>query len=53
MNNNPLVSVILTSYNYEEYVLEAIRSIFAQTYRNMELIIVDDGSHDATRKVIE
>lgn len=53
MNSNPLVTVILTSYNYEDYVQESIRSIFSQTYGNMELIIVDDGSHDASRNVIE
>lgn len=53
MKNKPLVSVILTSYNYEEYISESIHSIFNQTYRNIELIIVDDGSQDSSRKVIE
>ncbi|MBI3119311.1 MAG: glycosyltransferase family 2 protein, partial [Candidatus Hydrogenedentes bacterium] len=50
---SPSVSVILTSYNYAQYVAEAIRSVFAQTYPNVELIIVDDGSADTSRAVIE
>ena len=37
--NHPLVSVILTSYNYETFIQEAIESVFDQTYRPMELII--------------
>lgn len=49
----PRVSVILTSYNYEQYVAEAIASVFRQTYRNIELIIVDDGSTDHSREVID
>lgn len=52
MDSNPLFSVILTSSNYEEYVAEAIHSVFSQTYPNIELIIVDDGSRDASREII-
>jgi glycosyltransferase involved in cell wall biosynthesis len=48
----PLVSVILTSYNYEQFVGEAIQSVYAQSYQNLELIIVDDGSTDNSREVI-
>ncbi len=51
--NAPLVSVILTSYNHEPYIAEAIRSVFAQSYRPMELVVVDDGSKDGSRGVIE
>lgn len=48
----PLVSVILTSYNYADFVGDAIRSVFAQTWRPMELIVVDDGSSDASPAII-
>ncbi len=51
--DRPLVSVLLTSYNYERYVGEAIASVYAQTYRPIELIIADDGSQDQSRRVIE
>ncbi|MFA6954567.1 MAG: glycosyltransferase [Thermoanaerobaculia bacterium] len=48
----PLISVVIPSYNCEKYVAEAIRSVFKQTYRPLELVIVDDGSTDRSREVI-
>ena len=51
-SDTPLVSVILTSYNYARYVGEAIDSVFAQSHRRCELIVVDDGSTDGSREVI-
>lgn len=49
----PLVSVITPTYNRARFLPNAILSVFAQTVHNIELIIVDDGSEDDTRAVIE
>ncbi len=51
--NNPLVSVILDNYNYAEFLPEAIESVMNQTYKHFELILVDDGSTDNSKKIIE
>ncbi|MFN9111279.1 MAG: glycosyltransferase family 2 protein, partial [Bacteroidota bacterium] len=45
---NPLLSVLMTSYNREQYIGEAIKSVQASTFTDWELIIVDDGSKDNT-----
>jgi glycosyltransferase involved in cell wall biosynthesis len=44
----PLVSIVIPSYNHERYVEEAIRSACSQTYANLELIVIDDGSRDGS-----
>jgi glycosyltransferase involved in cell wall biosynthesis len=44
----PLVSVIVTAYNHEQYIAAAIQSVLDQTYRDYEVIVVDDGSTDST-----
>ncbi len=49
----PLVSVIMPAYNAEQYIGEAIESILHQTFRDFELIIIDDGSNDGTLHVIQ
>ena len=53
MSTNPLVSVIIPAYNHEKYVQETIKSIINQTYKNIELIILDDGSKDSTWNKIQ
>jgi glycosyltransferase involved in cell wall biosynthesis len=50
---NPLVSILVSNYNYARWVGEAIQSALDQTYRNIELIICDDGSTDDSVQVIE
>jgi glycosyltransferase involved in cell wall biosynthesis len=46
--NEPLVSVIITAFNREKYIAEAIESVLNSTYENFELIICDDASTDGT-----
>lgn len=48
ITNNPLVSVIVITYNSSKFVLETLESIKAQTYQNIELVISDDSSNDDT-----
>lgn len=48
-----LVTVVVTVYNHEQYISECLTSIFKQTYQNIELIIMNDGSTDQSEKVIK
>jgi len=51
MTNQPLVSVVLIFWNAERFIAEAIESVFAQTYRAWELLLVDDGSSDGSTTI--
>ena len=48
-----LISVVVTCYNHENYIEQCLRSIFNQTYRNIELIVLDDGSTDNSSEIIQ
>jgi len=48
-----LVSILMTAYNRERYIAEAIESVLRSSYDELELIVVDDGSSDGTRAVAE
>ena len=48
-----LISVVVTCYNHQDYIEQCLRSIFAQTYRNIELLVLDDGSSDHSAEIIE
>ena len=52
-NFYPLVTIYITNFNYGLYLNESIKSVLNQTYQNYELIIIDDGSTDNSKKVIE
>lgn len=47
------VSVLMSTYNAEKYVANSIKSIGEQTYKNIEFLIIDDGSTDSTYKILE
>ncbi len=49
----PLVSVLIGSFNQSEYIMDAIESIFNQTYTNWEMIIIDNGSTDGSHKLLQ
>jgi glycosyltransferase involved in cell wall biosynthesis len=49
----PLVSICMPAYNAAKYIDETLESIFNQTYKNIEIVIVNDGSTDDTAKVLE
>lgn len=52
-NKEPLVSIVIPLYNTEEYVEESIRSIINQSYKNLEIIVVDDCSTDNSLEIVK
>ena len=49
---NPLVSVIIPSYNHERFITQCIENIINQTYKNFELTVIDDGSKDGSPEIL-
>ena len=53
MKDAPLISILIPAYNHELYIMETIQSIVKQDYKNIELIVIDDGSQDKTWKILQ
>lgn len=50
---DPLVSVIIPSFNSKSWICESLESVFRQTYNNIQIIVIDDGSTDGTQELLE
>lgn len=50
--DQPLVTVIIPSYNHERYISQSIESVVFQSYKNIEIIVIDDGSKDQSVTLI-
>jgi glycosyltransferase involved in cell wall biosynthesis len=48
----PMISIVITAYNYRHYIQECLDSCYNQTYRPIEIIVVDDGSTDGTKHMV-
>lgn len=53
LTTKPLVTIYITNFNYAKYIENAIQSVLNQTFQNFELFIIDDGSTDNSKKIIE
>lgn len=52
-HDSPLISIVVTCYNYEQYIGETLDSLINQTYKNIEVIVVDDGSSDSSVDIVK
>lgn len=53
MNNNPLVSILSPCYNVEKYIPKCLDTIIGQTYSNLQIVLIDDGSKDGTWEIMQ
>jgi glycosyltransferase involved in cell wall biosynthesis len=53
MKRNPLLTVYITNYNYGMYIQQSVESVLSQTFQDFELFIIDDGSVDNSKEIIE
>ncbi len=53
MNNFPLITVVIPVYNRETYIKQCIEQVLCQDYKNIEIIVVNDGSSDSSKSIIE
>ena len=50
---NDLISIVIPVYNVKEYLTQCFQSIVLQTYRNLEILIIDDGSSDGSKEICD
>src|SRR3972149_5580300 len=53
MDNNPVISIVIPTYNRGKTINRAIESVLSQTFKEYEIIVIDDGSNDNTRDIIK
>ena len=53
MTKSPTLSVIIPVYNSERFLCKCLDSVANQTYKNLEIILIDDGSTDSSQKILE